>query len=186
MLGTVTPASHLLLPWDLVPASIAPRGTFCSPACSVMSPPRAVTQGLEGVMSLNWDCDVMSHCDVTAGELVGISVLLWSLSLMRWLVPSSSSRSHPGRAGSCCAVRLSLPVQPRRTRQVKCPFAILAARLVACFCLGQSLPLPALLSGDFTSSDAQTSQDLRDWMLQPEPPGPSQHPIPFLGLHPGS
>lgn len=107
-------------------------------------------------------CHVMSHCDVTAGELAGISVLLWSLSLTRWLVPSSSSRSHPGQAGSCCAVRLSLPVQLRRTRQLKCPFAILAARPVACFCLGQSLPLPALLSGDFTSSDAQTSQDSRD------------------------
>lgn len=98
------------------------------------------------------------------------------------LVPSLS---HPGHVGSCC-LRLSQPVQPRRTRQVKHPFAILAACPVACFCLGRSLPLPALLGGDFTSSDARTSRDSRDWMLQPGAPGPSQHPIPFLRLHLGS
>lgn len=91
------------------------------------------------------------------------------------LVPSAK---HPGPAGSCGTAR--------RTRLAKLPFAILAAWPVVCFCLGRSLPLPALLGGDFTCSDAQTSQDLRDWMLQPGALGPSQHPIPFLGLHPGS
>lgn len=69
---------------------------------------------------------------------------------------------------------------------MKRPFAILAARPVACFCLGQSLPLPALLGGDFTSCDARASQDSRDWTLQPGAPGTSQHPTPLLGLHPGS
>lgn len=53
-------------------------------------------------------------------------------------------------------------------------------------CLRQSPPLPALLGGDFTSSDARTSWDSRDWMLQPRALRPSHHPIPFRRLHPGS
>lgn len=46
-------------------------------------------------MSLDWDCDVMSRCGVTAGELAWLSEPLWSPSLARHFSPAPAAWATP-------------------------------------------------------------------------------------------
>lgn len=124
---------------------------------------------------MDWDCDGTSP--VVTAALACIPALLWSLSAARCLSPAP--KPEPARlSGRLLHSQAHGAGAAEDDKEAKRPFAIPAAPPVACFCLGRSLPLPALLGGDFTSSDTNT-RDSRDRMLQPGAPGPSQHLTPF-------
>lgn len=111
--GALSPPHPCAPPQDLRPAS---RGALQpSQLCAVTT--TGMTWALKGAMSLDCDCGVIAGVD------------LWSLRPGEVLVPIPGSLSPP-------ALRFSLPVPPRRMKQVKCPFAMLAAQPAPCFCLG--------------------------------------------------